>query len=146
MAAELGVDEFEARLLPDQKRERVEALRRGGQIVAMVGDGINDAPALVAASVGIAMGAGTAVALESADVVLIGNDLLKLVEALRIGRRCLRLIRQNFVGTLVVDAIGISLAAYGLLGPLWAAFVHVASELAFLANSARLLRSRPRNS
>ena len=88
---------------------------------------------------GIAMGAGADVARESANVVLIGNDLSKLVDTLGIARRCHRTIMQNFVGTVVVDSIGVGLAAFGFLNPLLAAFVHVSSEMAFILNSARLL-------
>jgi len=89
------------------------------------------------------MGAGTDVARESANVVLIGNDLSRLVETLVIARRCRRTILQNFVGTLVVDSIGVGLAAFGFLNPLLAAFIHVSSELAFILNSARLLPPVP---
>jgi Cd2+/Zn2+-exporting ATPase/Cu+-exporting ATPase len=135
----LGVDEFECGLLPEQKLERVRALKQQGRSVAMVGDGVNDAPALVEANVGVAMGTGTAVAMESADIVLLGSDLLKLVETVRIARRCRRIILQNFGGTLAVDGLGICLAAFGLLNPLLAAFIHVASELTFILNSTRLL-------
>jgi heavy metal translocating P-type ATPase len=135
----LGVEDVRAELLPEEKMARIEALLAEGKRVAMIGDGINDAPALKRASVGVAMGSGTDVARESADVVLLGNDLLKFVETLRIARRCRRIIWFNFVGTLVVDGIGVGLAAFGYLNPLLAALIHVTSELAFILNSARLL-------
>jgi heavy metal translocating P-type ATPase len=139
----LGVDEAVGGLLPEQKAKWVTELRGKGQKVVMVGDGINDAPALVEANVGIAMGSGTDVARESAHVILIGSDLSKFVETLRIARRCRRIIMQNFVGTLAVDSIGVGMAAFGFLNPLMAAFIHVSSELAFILNSTRLL---PRHS
>jgi heavy metal translocating P-type ATPase len=135
----LGVDEIAAELLPEDKLEFVNRLMRERHNVVMVGDGVNDAPALMRATVGVAMGAGTDVARESANVVLIGNDLSKLVETLSIARRCHRTIMQNFVGTLVVDSIGVGLAAFGFLNPLLAAFIHVSSEMTFILNSARLL-------
>jgi heavy metal translocating P-type ATPase len=144
VGSRLGVDEVLAELLPDQKLDKVRELQRAGKRVAMVGDGINDAPALAQADVGIAMGSGTDVARESADVVLLGNDLLKLVEALRIASRCRGIIWQNFAGTLLVDGLGILLAAFGFLNPLLAAFIHVSSELLFILNSTRLLPARGR--
>jgi heavy metal translocating P-type ATPase len=136
---QLGIAEVEAGLLPDEKVTRVRRLVAAGRRVAMVGDGINDAPALLEASVGVAVGSGTDVARESADVVLLGNDLLRFVEAVRIARRCRHIILFNFAGTLVVDGIGVGLAAFGFLNPLLAVFIHVGSELAFILNSARLL-------
>jgi heavy metal translocating P-type ATPase len=135
----LHVDAVEAELLPDEKVAAVDRLASGRHTVAMVGDGVNDAPALMQAAVGIAMGSGTDVARESADIVLLGNDLSKLVETVRIARRAHRIIRFNFAGTLAVDAVGVGLAALGFLNPLLAAFIHVASELTFILNSARLL-------
>jgi Cd2+/Zn2+-exporting ATPase/Cu+-exporting ATPase len=136
---ELGVDEVGAELLPEQKLDWINALISAGKKVAMIGDGINDAPALMQADVGIAMGSGTDVARESANIVLIGNDLLKFVETLKIAQRCRRIIMTNFAGTLIVDGVGVGLAAFGFLNPLLAAFIHVTSELAFILNSARLL-------
>jgi heavy metal translocating P-type ATPase len=142
----LRVDDVQAELLPDEKVNAVRRLATGRHTVAMVGDGVNDAPALMHATVGVAMGSGTDVARESADVVLLSNDLSKFVDTVRIARRAQGIIRFNFVGTLVVDVIGVGLAAVGLLNPLLAAFIHVASELTFILNSARLLPASVRTS
>jgi Cd2+/Zn2+-exporting ATPase/Cu+-exporting ATPase len=139
VGSQLGVDEVHAELLPEQKVAKIRALLAAKKTVAMIGDGINDAPALSQATIGVAMGSGTDVARESADVVLLGNDLLKFVETLHIARRCRRIIAFNFAGTLLVDGLGVGLAAFGMLSPLLAAFIHVSSELAFVLNSARLL-------
>jgi heavy metal translocating P-type ATPase len=135
----IGVDEVDAELLPVQKQHRIRDLRRQGHAVAMVGDGINDAPALVEANVGIAMGSGTDVTRESADVVLLGNEPTRVPEVIAIARRCRRIVLQNFTGTIVIDLIGIVLATARLLHPVSAAIVHVTSELLFILNSARML-------
>jgi Cd2+/Zn2+-exporting ATPase/Cu+-exporting ATPase len=138
-AKELGADEVHSGLLPDQKVQHIRGLRDQGKIVAMVGDGVNDAPALMESNVGVAMGSGTDVAKESASVVLLGNDLLRFAEVLKIARRARSIILANFVGTLGVDGVGVLLAALGLLNPVLAALIHVSSELLFILNSARLL-------
>lgn len=144
IARDVGISEVRAGLLPADKHAVVGQECAAGHVVAMVGDGVNDAPALAVADVGIAIGSGTDVARESADVVLISSDLGDLVTLVRTARRARRTIMVNFVGTLVVDAVGMGLAAVGMLGPVAAAVVHVGSESAFILNSARLVPGRAR--
>lgn len=139
VARQLDADDVKSGLLPEQKLTIIHDLLFQGHRVAMIGDGINDAPALAQATVGVAMGSGTDVARESADILLLGNDLSRFVDTVKLARRCHRIIMANFAGTLLVDAVGVGLAAFGFLNPLLAAFIHVASELAFISNSARLL-------
>jgi P-type Cu+ transporter len=136
----IGIKQVYAELLPTDKVSIIERLSDSGEKIAMVGDGINDAPALARANVGIGMGAGTDIAIGEADIVLMTNDLGKIPTIVKASKQAYGVILQNFYGTLIVDGIGLALAFDGLLNPLFAAGIHVASELVFILNSARLIR------
>ena len=136
VARELGIEEVRAEVLPQDKAEIVRDLQRHGR-VAMVGDGINDAPALVQADVGIAMGGGTDIAIESADVIIVGNRLDAVVTARDIGRRSYRRTKHNVVLAFMFNGIGVPLAATGLVYPIWAMVVMFVSVTAVFANSMR---------
>ncbi|MFD4365858.1 heavy metal translocating P-type ATPase [Rhodococcus sp. NPDC058521] len=142
IAAELGIDDIRAGLLPEEKLAAIDAERAAGHTLAMVGDGVNDAPALARADVGIAMGSGTAIARESGDIILVSSDLGDLVRTVHTARRARRIVMFNFGGTVAVDLIGMVLAALGFLSPVLAALIHVGSESAFILNSARLVPGR----
>ncbi len=145
VAEQLHLDRFEAGLHPRAKKQRVRTLRSEGRVVAMVGDGINDAPALAEADVGIAMGTGTDVAMEAAAVTLVKGDLRGIVKAVRLSRRVMRNIRQNLFFAFVYNLLGVPVAAgvlypfFGvLLSPMIAAAAMSASSLSVVSNALRL--------
>ncbi len=145
VAAEIGIDEVEAGVAPAEKHARVEALKAGGAVVAMAGDGINDAPALAAADVGIAMGTGTDVAIKSAGVTLVKGDLVGVVRAIRLSRAVMRNIRQNLFFAFLYNSLGIPLAAgllypfFGiLLSPVIAGAAMSLSSVSVIGNALRL--------
>lgn len=143
VAAELGIDEWRAEVMPEDKLTTVRELQEEGFVVGMVGDGINDAPALAAADIGIAMGlAGTDVAVETADVALANDDLHRLLDVRDLGARAVDVIRENYGMSIAVNAAGLIIGAGGALSPVLAAILHNASSVAVVANSSRLIRYR----
>ena len=144
IAQELGIEEVEARAQPDEKADRIHALQDESRRVAMVGDGINDAPALTQADVGVAIGAGTDIAIESADVILMGERLGALVDAFEIGANSYRKTKQNLALAFSFNGIGVPLATTGWVDPVWAMVAMAASVSAVLLNSfgGRLLSRR----
>lgn len=143
VAGELGIDEWRAEVMPEDKLAAVRDLQDEGYTVGMVGDGINDAPALAAADIGIAMGlAGTDVAVETADVALANDDLHRLLDVGDLGARAVDVIRENYGMSIAVNAAGLIIGAGGVLSPVLAAILHNASSVAVVANSSRLIRYR----
>jgi Cu+-exporting ATPase len=147
VARELNIDEFRAEVMPDEKIEIVERLKASGAIVAMAGDGINDAPALAAADVGIAMGTGTDVAIESASITLVKGDLMGIVKAMHLSRAVMRNIRQNLFFAFIYNALGVPIAAgvlyplFGiLLSPMIAGAAMSFSSVSVILNALRLRR------
>jgi Cu+-exporting ATPase len=145
MGARLGLapQEIRAEVLPGDKASQVGALREGGHVVAMVGDGVNDAPALAAADVGMAMGTGTDVAMHAAGVTLMRGDLQLVAGALEISRRTVAKIRQNLFWAFVYNVAGIPLAALGYLNPVVAGAAMALSSVSVMANALLLKRWRP---
>ena len=142
VSEQVGIKDFRANLLPEDKIKIVKEFQGKGDKVAMVGDGINDAPALVQANIGIAMGAmGTEAAMEAADIVLMQDKLEKIARARAIAKRSFRTIKENIiVGVGVVHVIGITLVLMGILGPVQAAAIHLLPDTLVFINSIKLLK------
>lgn len=144
IAKKVGIDEVHSGVTPDKKSEIIGQLQKEGYYVAMVGDGINDSPAIAKADVGIAMGTGTDVAIETGDLVLVKGDLQKAVEAIELSRATLQNIKQNLFWAFIYNTIGIPLAAFGFLSPAFSAAAMAFSSVSVVLNALRLKRFKSR--
>jgi Cu+-exporting ATPase len=143
VAAAVGISDSRAGVTPSGKADAVRALKSRGVVTGMVGDGVNDAPALAAADVSFAIGAGSAIAIDAADVTLIRNDLNAVVDAILLSRATLKKIRQNLFFAFAYNVLGIPLAAVGLLNPVIAGAAMAASSVSVVGNALLLRRWRP---
>jgi len=144
IATALGINEVHAHVMPEAKAALIAGLRAQGARVAMVGDGINDAPALAAADIGIAMGGGTDVAMHTAGVTLMRGDPRLLVDAIDISRRTYTKIRQNLFWAFIFNVVGVPLAAFGLLNPMIAGAAMAFSSVTVVTNALLLKRWSPK--
>ena len=140
IAKNVGIDNVFAQITPEGKTKKVKELQSAGEFVAMIGDGINDAPALATADVGIAMGTGTDIAIESGDVVLVKGDLMKAVESIELSIATLRNIKQNLFWAFIYNTVGVPVAAFGLLSPIFSAGAMAFSSISVVLNALRLKR------
>ena len=145
IAGQVGVDDFRAGISPADKSLAIDALKAGNSVVGMVGDGINDAPALAAADVSFAMGAGSDAAIEVADITLVRSDLHGVADAILLSRATLGKIRQNLFFAFIYNILGIPLAAFGLLNPVIAGAAMAMSSVSVVSNSLLLKRWRAAN-
>lgn len=143
VADAIGIRDIRAQVLPQQKVDALRGAKQQGKITAMAGDGINDGPALAAADVSFALGAGSNVAIEAADITLIGDDLLGVVDAIRLSKATLRKIRQNLIFAFAYNVLGVPIAALGLLNPIVAGAAMALSSVSVVSNSLLLKRWRP---
>ncbi len=142
IADKVGIQNFIAEVLPEGKADKVKELQIQGEVVAMVGDGINDSPALVTADLGIAMGTGTDIAIESSEITLVKGNLMSVVSAIKLSKRTIRTIKQNLFWAFIYNIIGIPFAALGFLNPMIGALAMSMSSVSVVSNSLRLKRAK----
>jgi Cu+-exporting ATPase len=138
----LGIERVIADVLPSDKAKVVKELQAGGKVVAMVGDGVNDAPALATADIGIAIGSGSDVAKETGGIILVRNDVRDVVAGIRLSRATMRTIKQNLFWAFIYNSIGVPIAALGFLNPIIAGAAMALSSLSVIINSALLKRTK----